>query len=381
MAKPADRPRPKIVLAANDGWNIVNYRAGLIRALQDGGYDLVVLASERGQGDAIRALGVEFWPVRMRPRGKSPVSDLLLLTRYWRRLGAIRPAAFLGFTAKPNIYGSLAASLRGIPVINNISGLGSAFMRPGFLRAVVERLYRLALRRSATVFFQNRDDLDLFVKRGIVSAEQAALLPGSGVDLAHFTPMPKEADGGVTFLLAARLLWDKGVGEFVEAAGRLRKSRPEIRCQILGIVESKSSAAVPRSKLQDWESEGVIDYLGSTDDVRTALRTADCVVLPSYYREGVPRVLLEASAMGIPVITTDMPGCREAVEDGVTGFLCEPRSVGSLAGAMERMSQMTQDQRAAMGSAARAKMEAEFREEVVHRAYLDALGKLGLAAS
>ena len=185
----------------------------------------------------------------------------------------------------------------------------------------------------------------------------------------------------MTFLLAARLLWDKGIGEFVEAARRLRRDFPDARFQILGIVERRSTAAVPLSKLQEWSGEGVIDYLGSADDVRPALAAADCIVLPSYYREGVPRVLLEAAAMGIPVITTDMPGCREAVDNGATGLLCEPRSVDSLVEAMDRMIRMTPAERAAMGLAARAKMEGEFREEIVHGAYLDALGKLGLATS
>ena len=166
--------RPRIALAANDSWNIVNYRAGLIRALQDAGYDVAVLAPEGPHSNEVRGLGVEFHPLRMRARGKSLAGDLALQLRFWRRLKAIRPAAFLGFTAKPNIYGSIAAHRFGVPVINNISGLGAAFMRPGMLRRLVEGLYRIALRRSATVFFQNSDDRDLFVERGIVSVGQAA---------------------------------------------------------------------------------------------------------------------------------------------------------------------------------------------------------------
>ena len=374
--------KPKIALAANDAWNIVNYRAGLIRSLQNAGYEVVVLAPEGAHSGAVRALGVDFYPVPMKARGKSPVGDLATMVSFRRSLKAIRPAAFLGFTAKPNIYGSLAAAACGVPVINNISGLGAAFMRRGLLRALVEQLYRRALRRSVTVFFQNSDDRDLFVGRGLVSASQAALLPGSGVDLTHFTPVAKDTvKAETTFLLAGRLLWDKGVGEFVEAARRIRQNHPGAQFQILGIPERKSAAAVPLSKLREWANEGVIDDLGSADDVRAAFAGADCVVLPSYYREGVPRVLLEASAMGIPVIAADMPGCREAVEEGVTGFICEPRSVDSLAAAIERLLLLSPAERMAMGSAGRSKMEAEFREEIVHRSYLKALGKLGLATS
>lgn len=386
MAEPADKRAhpngPTVALAANDPWNIVNYRAGLIRALQHAGHSVVVLAPPGAHGEAVRALGVDFQPVTMSPRGTSPLADLGTLAAFRRALRAIRPAAFLGFTAKPNIYGSIAARALGIPVINNISGLGSVFARESLLTRLLEQLYRFALRRSAVVFFQNRDDLQLFVSRRLVSSSQAALLPGSGVNLSHFAPRrPERGSGPMTFLLAGRLLWDKGVAEYVEAARRLRSGGVDARFQILGMADLGSAAGVPLGRLREWQAEGIIDYLGTADDVREALANADCVVLPSYYREGVPRILLEASAMGVPVITTDMPGCREAVEDSATGFLCQPRSVDSLCEVMTRMAQLPAAARSRMGSAARRKMEDEFREEVVHRAYIEALGKLGVPTS
>jgi glycosyltransferase involved in cell wall biosynthesis len=374
--------RPKLVLAANDGWNIVNYRRGLVAALEAAGYDICVVAPDGPHTEEIRQMGAEFIPIPMSPRGTSPLSDLRLLRAYAKVLRDIRPAALLGFTAKPNIYGSIAARLVGVPAINNISGLGTVFARRSWLTALVSSLYRIALRRSAKVFFQNGDDRALFERMGLVRGGQAGLLPGSGVDLAHFAPVDGRHDGGpFTFLLAARLLWEKGVGEFVEAARRLRSEGLEARFQILGIVEPTSAAAVSTVQLQQWQKEGVIAYLGSADDVRPAYAGADCVVLPSYYREGVPRVLLEASAMGVPVITTDMPGCRHALEDGTTGFLCEPRSVDSLTDTMTRMVNLSADEHLRMGAAARAKMEREFDETLVHRAYLDALRQVGVSGS
>ena len=374
--------RPKLVLAANDGWNIVNYRKGLIAALEAAGYDLCVIAPDGPHTEEIRQMGAEFIPISMSPRGRSPLADLRLLKAYAKVLRDIRPAALLGFTAKPNIYGSIAARLVGVPAINNISGLGTVFARRSWLTALVSNLYRIALRQSAKVFFQNGDDRALFERMGLVQGGQSGLLPGSGVDLAHFAPVDRHPDGGpFTFLLAARLLWEKGVGEFVEAARRLRSEGLEARFQILGIVEPDSSAAVSRAQLQQWQDERVIAYLGSADDVRPAYASADCVVLPSYYREGVPRVLLEASAMGVPGITTDMPGCRDAVEDGTTGFLCEPRSVDSLKDTMTRMLDLSPDERLRMGAAAKAKMEREFNETLVHRAYLDALRQVGVSGS
>lgn len=374
--------RPKLVLAANDGWNIVNYRKGLIAALQDAGYDICVVAPHGPHDEDIGGMGVAFEPIVISPRGTSPLADLRLLRNYATLLRRIRPAAFLGFTAKPNIYGSIAARLTGVPVINNISGLGTVFASRSWLTRLVANLYRVALRRSARVFFQNRDDQALFERMGLVRPGRSDLLPGSGVDLSHFRPSaaPRQ-DEAFTFLLAARLLWEKGVGEFVEAARRLRRERPGTRFQILGIVERESASAVSLGPLRQWQDQGVIDYLGSAADVRPAYAGADCIVLPSYYREGVPRVLLEASAMGVPVITTNMPGCREAADDGVTGYLCEPRSAESLTDAMMRMMDLPTAERARMGAAARSKMERDFDEKRVHRAYLDALRQVGVSGS
>jgi glycosyltransferase involved in cell wall biosynthesis len=378
-ATSAPDARPLVALAANDGWNIVNYRSGLVRALGDAGLRVAVLAPAGAHIEAIRAAGAEFHHVPVSARGTSPIDDLATLAAFRRQLKALRPAALLGFTAKPNIYGSLAAHSLGIPVINNISGLGSACTRPTMLTRLIAGLYRAALRRSATVFLQNPDDRALFEERGIARPEQTALLPGSGIDLDRFTPLAgRRKERPFTFLLAARLLWDKGVGEFAEAAARLRRSGSDARFEILGIIEAPSRAAVPLAQLEAWQSDGVIDYLGAADDVRSTVGGADCVVLPSYYREGVPRVLLEAAAMGVPVITTDAPGCREALDDGVTGLLCAPRSVDSLVQAMERMLGLPREERGRMGLAGRAKMEREFAQEIVHRQYLTTLARLGI---
>jgi glycosyltransferase involved in cell wall biosynthesis len=367
-----------VALSSNDGWSILNNRSSLIRFLLGAGYRVAVLAPEDEHSSAIRALGVDFRPVPMTPRGLSPLADARTLLAYRRQLRAAGAQAFLGFTIKPNIYGSLAARMLRIPVINNITGLGAAFAGGGWLSTIVRSLYRAALRRSATVFFQNAHDKSLFESEGLVAARQAARLPGSGVDLAHFAPQPRKTGGPITFLLPARLLWDKGIDEFVEAARRLRAGRRDLRFQILGFVERPSPAALPKAKLHEWDAEGIVEYLGSASDVRPVFAEADCIVLPTYYREGVPRVLLEASAMGLPVIASDWPGCVDAVDDGVTGLLCQPRSAENLAAAMARIAGMSAGERAAMGQAGRAKMEREFGEEIIHRAYLDALIRAGV---
>jgi glycosyltransferase involved in cell wall biosynthesis len=364
----------KIVISINAAWNMVNFRLGLIRALREAGHEVIALAPPDDYGARLEALGIPFVPIAMDRKGLSPWRDLQLLVRYWRLLRRLRPDLFLGYTAKPNVYGSLAARALGIKVINNVSGLGTAFIRGGLLTRLVSFLYRIAFRRSATIFFQNEEDRDLFLAERLVTPAQARLLPGSGVDLAHFAPAMAHAGGHgvVTFLLVARLLWDKGVGEYVEAARRVRGSFPATRFQLLGFLDVENRTAVPRAEVDRWVEEGLIDYLGQSDDVRPFIAGADCVVLPSY-REGLPRTLLEAAAMARPLIATDVPGCRHAVEAGATGLLCTVRDPESLAAAMIEMIEAGPERRADWGRAGRRKVEREFDEALVAKLYLQAI--------
>jgi glycosyltransferase involved in cell wall biosynthesis len=366
--------RRRIVLAANSSWNIVNFRAGLIRALKAAGYEpLVVAPVEAAAEERMKALGVERKTVIMQRSGLNPLADLTLLLEYRQILRNARASAFLGFTIKPNIYGCLAARWARVPAIANISGLGTVFIRQGPLLALVTRLYRAALSRAAVVFFQNPDDLDLFVARRMVRRDQARLLPGSGVDLDRFMSSAPRA-GPPTFLLIGRLLGDKGVREFVEAARILRSELPAARFQLLGPIDEGNRTAIPRTELDAWVGEGTVEYLGTADDVRPVIAAATAVVLPSY-REGLPRSLLEAAAMARPLIAADVPGCREVVRDGENGLLCEVRSAASLAAAMKRMAALCASERAAMGAAGRRVVEERFSEAAVIEAYLEALGK------
>jgi glycosyltransferase involved in cell wall biosynthesis len=365
----------KILISINAAWNIVNFRRGLIAGLREAGYEVIALAPPDAYADRVRALGVEFVPLAMDRKGVSPARDLLLLIHYYRALRRIRPDIFLGFTAKPNIYGSSAARWLGIATINNVSGLGTAFIRGGLLQAILTWLYRIAFRGSATIFFQNDDDLALFEARGIVRPGQARLLPGSGVDLDRFNPVsPIEDRAGrpFTFLLVARLLWDKGVGEYVEAARLVRQTYPDARFQLLGFLDVANRTAVPRSAVEGWAAEGLIDYLGESDDVRPFLAAADCVVLPSY-REGLPRSLLEAAAMAKPLIAADVPGCRQVVAHEVNGYLCAVRDPASLAQAMLRMIALPEQDRCRLGAAGRAMVESDYDERIAVRLYLDAI--------
>jgi glycosyltransferase involved in cell wall biosynthesis len=359
-----------IVLSANSDWNIANFRPGLICALRGAGYDPVVIApQDPAADDRMRELDVERIPIRIDRSGLNPVADLRLLADYRRLLGRIQPAAYLGFTIKPNIYGSMAAATLGIPAIPNVSGLGTAFIRRGVLQSIVTALYRRGFSKAPAVFFQNDEDRSLFVGRRIVRAKQSRVLPGSGVDLSRFAPAAPN-EGPPVFLLVARLLRDKGVIEFVQAARSLGSQG--MHFQLLGPIDEGNRTAIGRLELERWVEEGVIEYLGVTDDVRPFLAAATAVVLPSY-REGMPRSLLEAAAMARPLIAADVPGCRDVVEDGVNGYLCTVRDPVSLASAMRRLAALPPTDRIAMGEAARSKVQEQFSEELVIGAYLEVL--------
>lgn len=363
-----------IVLASNTAWSIVNFRAGLIRALVGEGYAVTAVAPPDEYAAQIRQLGCEFVPLKMDNKGTNPAKDLCLFLAFRRLLGELKPGCLLAFTIKPNIYGGLAAHSLDIPVVNNIAGLGTVFINRGWVTGVAMWLYRRALRRSRRVFFQNGDDLRFFVEARLVRESQAALLPGSGVNTEHFAPREAAAreGGGVRFLLIARMLWDKGVGEYVEAAKALRGRHPDSEFALLGFLDVANRTAISREQMHEWDAAGWVRYLGQSDDVRPFIADADCVVLPSY-REGTPRTLLEAASMARPVITTDAVGCREVVDEGVNGYLVKVRDALDLAAKMERMLLHSPGERAQMGRRGRQKIEREFDERIVIERYLSEL--------
>lgn len=367
----------KIVISINTSWNIYNFRAGLVKALIDQGFEVIAIAPPDEYSHKLEELGCKFIPLAMDKNGTSPIKDLALLYKYFRILRTERPHAFLGYTIKPNIYGSLAAHALGIPVVNNIAGLGATFIRDNFLTKVVRALYKCALKRSHRVFFQNADDRALFVESGLVQRAATVLVPGSGLNLAHYVPQPPAQPAGrrFRFLVVARMLKDKGIEEFAAAARLLREQRLPIDFQLLGPLDSENANSIPADRIRAWENEGLVSFLGKTDDVRQYLVDADCVVLPSY-REGVPRSLLEAAAMGIPIVTSDVVGCRDAIDDGVTGLLCKVKDPVSLAQKMQDIFLMTPTQRNTMGAAGRHKIEREFDERIVIQKYLQALESL-----
>lgn len=367
----------RILLTGNTCFKIANFRAGLIRALQAQGHEVVVLAPHDDYAPKLRAMGVELHDLPMDRNGTSPLAEARLLLGIFGFLRRTRPAIVFSYTIKNNIYAGLACRWLGIPFVPNVTGLGPAFNSVGLLNRIIRRLYWLAFAKASAVFFQNPDDRAEFLRANLVSEAHAQLLPGSGVDLQAFqaTPVPQD-DSALVFLLVARMLWDKGIGLFIEAAQALRKTYPQAEFQLLGPIDEDSRSAISSNQIHAWQKAGIVTYLGKTQDVRPALSAAHCIVLPSWYREGTPRVLLEAAASGRPIITTDMPGCRDAVVAEVTGFVCAPKDTDSLVEQMKRFIEMPGPERAAMGVAARKRAETAFDEGIVIRAYMQQLAEV-----
>lgn len=362
-----------ICIAANTTWYTYNFRGRLIAELIEHGFRVSVLSPPDEYVERIVALGAQHVPVSMNNASTNPFTEMITVARIVGLLWRVRPAVMLTFTPKINIYASLAARLLGIPVIATVSGLGRAFTAGGWLEAVVRRLYWFAFHTPHVVFFENEEDRAEFIRAGLVKEGKTQRLPGSGVDVDRFLPTRRESsDKEFFFLLAARLLWDKGVGEFVEAARLIQAEHPAVRFRLLGFLGVKNPSAVSRKQIDVWSQESVVEYLGAVDDVRGIYAEADCMVLPSY-REGVPRTLLEAASMGIPIITTNAVGCRDAVEEGVTGFLCRPKDAMDLADKMRKMLSLQPEERRRMGQAGRKKMILEFDERIVIGKYLQAI--------
>lgn len=361
--------RLHIMLTVNASWNIWNFRHGLIRDFIADGHTITLLAPPDESVQKLEELGCRCIPLAMSPAGLNPAEGVRLAMTFRRVFQQERPDVILSYTIKNNIFGAFAAKPLGIPFIPNITGLGTAFLSGRALEAVARFLYRNAFRNLPAIFFQNKDDRDLFIRLGLLTQEQTRILPGSGINLDHFAPADApHSSEAVTFLMIARLLRDKGAVEFVDAARKIRARLPNTRFQMLGALGADNVSAIDAQTLNGWVAEGAIEYLGTCTDVRPHIASADCVVLPSY-REGAPRTLIEAAAMARPVIATDVPGCRAVVERDVSGFLCEARSADSLAAAMRRFIDLNHEERAAMGRAGRSLMERQFDEAFIVASY------------
>lgn len=317
----------------------------------------------------IEAIGCQYIHTSMSRRGINPLEDLRLISRYQRVVQTVSPDLILTYTIKPNVYGNYVGNRLGVPVITNVTGIGSS-LSTGNLKYLVKRMYKYACDKASLVFFQNQGNLDFFLENNMVDPNKVRLIPGSGVNLDKFQPMKKtnKADGIIRFLYIGRIMKDKGIQEYLEAANRITKQYSNTEFQILGSYEEEGY----RELIEDNPR---VRYLGRSDDVREQIREVDCIVHPSYH-EGMSNVLLEGAAMGKPLLASNIPGCKEIVDDGLNGYLFESKSVDSMVEKIRLFLALNAEQRMEMGLASRRKVEKEFDRNLVVEAYLQAISEI-----
>jgi len=296
----------------------------------------------------------------------------LLLNQLKKIYQSEKPSFAFHYTIKPNIWGCRAAKMNNIPAIAITTGLGYIFDNENLVSKIGKKLYKVNLKHAKQVWFLNNEDQKAFLAENLIPKSKAHLIPGEGVNLDEFCPKPKQVnDGKFRFLLLARMLKEKGIAEFVEAARQLKNEN--IIFQLLGFLDWDAPNAISKSTMDEWENEGVIEYLGVSNEVWKEIANSDCVVLPSYYKEGLPRTLMEANAMEKPIITTDNVGCREVIIDKYNGYMCTPKSVSSLKEAMENMYNLSVEARIAMGENGRKLMAEKFDEQIIIKEYFKAI--------
>lgn len=364
-----------IGIVINTAWNIYNFRKGIIRHLISDGHKVVAIAPRDEYVDKLEAMGCRFRNLPMSGSGVNPFSDLLLLWRLTQILNQENIDVLLTYTIKPNVYGSMAGRLTRIPVICNVSGLGTTFVWNNLVSKIAISLYNISVRRAAHVFFQNPEDRDLFLSKIPVPEGKVGLLQGSGIDLDSFSAAPKSPDKTPVFLMIGRLMIEKGAYEFAEAAKIIKQSFPDVQFRMLGKWDPQDKRSVKKEDLDQWQEQGIIDYRGTTDDIKSAILEADVVVLPSY-REGAPRTLIEAGAMSRPLIATDVPGCRHVVSDGFNGYLCVVKSGKELAQAMRRYLALEETEKRQLARNSRAYIESNYDEKKVINAYQKVISSL-----
>jgi glycosyltransferase involved in cell wall biosynthesis len=368
----------KIILFANTDWYLYNFRRSLALAVQAAGHEVLLVSPPGEYGARFRELGLRWEPLpAMDRRSLNPLREMRALGELIALFRREQPALVHDFTIKCAVYGSLAAMLAGVPArINAVAGLGYVFAsndrRAHLLRPLVRTLMRFALRgRRSRLILQNHDDARMFLDHRLIEDARVRVIPGSGVDCNRFVPRARPCNDPPRVLLAAPLLWEKGVKEYVQASRTLRAQGRRVRFLLAGASDPGNPAAVPEATVRGWVDDGLVEWIGHVDDMPALFASTDIVVLPSYYREGLPKSLIEAAACATPLITTDMPGCRDVVTDGVDGLIVPPRDAEALCAAIVRLLDAPERARK-LGLAARAKALAKFDERIVIRRTLEA---------
>jgi len=358
----------KIAIIINTSWNIYNFRRGLVKSFLNEGHDVIAITPNDAYVSKLADWGVRHLPIQLEGSGLNPLKDLKYLRQLKIILRAEQPDIVLSYTIKCNIYGSLATKSLRIPIICNVSGLGTTFLWKGWIRRAAITLYNRAFKSTDFTFFQNQDDRNLFLDQVQISPSKTGLLPGSGIDLSHFKGEPPPFARSITLLMISRLIIEKGVLEYLAAAKELVGIHENVKFWLVGKYEPNHKRCISEKDFEQIESGKWIEYLGEKEDVKETITAADLVVLPSY-REGTPRTLLEAAAMSRPLIATDVPGCKEVVSDGANGFLCDAQNTASLVKKIELFLALNPEEKQAMAKASRTLVEERFDERIVIAEY------------
>ncbi len=366
MAKPHT-----IVIVANTAWNIYNFRVGLYRFLQSCGFDVITMGMPDKYAPKLREAGIRFVALEnMIPSQISWLKDLDLIKEMSVKLKEFHPDMLLLFTAKPNIYGNFVASKMDIPTISTLTGVGSVFTLGGWRAKGISKMYNIALKNSKAVVFHNEDDLELFRDNKIINRAMGLVIPGSGIDTKRIKAMAVNRDKTRTFLLMARMIEDKGISEFIRASAKMSEAFQDVRFVMIGERPEADKRTIPEREIAQWTKYPGCEYHHFVEDVFPYIEAADIVVLPSW-REGMPRVVLEAMAVGRPVLATDVPGCRQAVEDGITGLLVPARSEQGLYEGLLEMYEKPIEELQVMGDKGRKRVEKLFDSPIIYKAYLE----------
>lgn len=355
----------KILVLCNSLIGLMSFRKELLEVLLKEKYKVIVVAPQHDYSKRVKEMGCDYIPIDIDSRGTNPIKDLKMMNEFKKVLRTVRPDLVLTYTIKPNVYGGYVCSKYDIPYICNVTGLGTSVEQPGLLQMITLMLYKKGLKKAKCVFFQNEDNLKFMLNHNIVKGKYR-LIPGSGVNLKHHTLMEYPNDKIIRFLFVSRILREKGIDDYLDVAKYIKKKYDNTEFHILGICDDEEYL----KKIKKLEKDGVVVYHGHVDDVRDYYKVSSCTVHPSFYPEGMSNVLLESCAAGRPIITTNRPGCKEAVDDGVNGYMIECRDVEGLKNKVEKFINLSNKEKERMGLNGRKKVEKQFDRKIVVDAYL-----------
>lgn len=354
----------KVIILSNHHSYTYNFRKEIIQRLLDEKYKVYIVLPYGEDVDKLVAMGCEFINLPLDRRGMNPITDFKLLLEYYKVIKKIKPDIVLSYTIKPNLYGGIVCRLLRTPFIPNITGLGSAVENSGLLQSFSLFLYRIALKEASCVFFQNKENQEFFINKNIIKGNNK-IIPGSGVNLEEYPLLDYPPDETINFLFLSRIMKEKGIDQYLDAAKYIKRKYPKTVFHVVGFCEEAYEGI-----LKSLHDQGIIQFHGLQKDVKEFYQIAHCIVHPSYYPEGISNALLESSACGRPVITTDRSGCREIVENGVTGYIVKQKNTDDLVEKLECFMSIPYNNKVEMGKAARIKVQQEFNREIVKKLYM-----------